>query len=436
MSIQFLSKLRKSVDEHIDRFDRNNFNSVLKYLFSHKKLIFSVPELYDNKLSNYYPSKMGGIIAYTFENIKSIAESIEKEIKDKFNPLTYLKEIDPDREYGIYAASRYMITIILIPDISKKYTIKSIPFNVLKYKDISFANLSPELELIEVYHKIYQPIDENEYNHYLELEKTLITSLNKNDSNTISNIQKFEIDKLLNIDPSNPSKCKDILCVYRRYFIESLPFNENLGILCGSWAVPILISRISGMKLKSSGSNTVNPKTIVQELEKPQIITDIPIEKFCQNLGNLIEQWTNINYTVSISNVETNDLPIIGDFRLTRSTIYINISGQSLPFLDVWNNTEYELIPYVYIPFQKSKIKVAHPYVLNRMLLIDHWILTILSQNMEVQKVKERLAKIISIILYVNNSHLNEIFPIRSHSNYEGIWIEEKISKKMKQLVN
>jgi hypothetical protein len=426
-----LSKLQKSIDKHISESDRINFNSVLKYLFSHDKLIFSVPELYRDKSSDYYPTKMGGIIAYTFKNAKSIAETIEKEINTKFNSLTYLKEFEPDKEYGIYVMSRYMFTLVQIPDVSKKYSIKSIPVKTLKFGTVSVNNLAPELELIEVYHKMYQPIADGEFEQCKKDEDVLINKLNPSDSN----VQKFEIDKLLNIDPSNPSKCKDILCVYRRYFIEALPFNENLGILCGAWAVPILISRISGISLKSSGSKTVNPKTIVQELEKPQIITDIAIEKFCNLLSTLLKQWTNTKYTVSISNTETNELPIIGDFRLTRTTIYINISGQSLPFIDVWNNTEYELIPYVYVDFLKTKIKLAHPYVLARLLLIDHWILTILSQNYEITKIKERLSKIRSIILFVNNTSLADLFPIRKHTSFEGVWIEEKISKKMKQLV-
>lgn len=427
-----LSKIQKSIDTHINESDRINFKPVLTYLFSLDTLIFSVPELYTDNSNTYYPNKMGGIIAYTFKDTKTIAETIEKEISSRFNSMTYLKEFEPNKEYGIYHMSRYIFTLIQIPDISKKLSIKMIPTNIVKFGDVSVNNLAPELELVEVYHKMYQPISDDEFNHSKIDESTLIKKLS---AGGISNIQRFEIDKLLNIDPSNPSKCKDILCIYRRYFIEALPFNENLGILCGSWAIPILISRIIGISLKSSGSKTVNPKTIVQELEKPQIITDIPIEKFRDMLSNLLQQWTSTKYTVSISNVEKNELPIIGDSRLTRTTIYINISGQSLPFLDVWNNTEYELIPYVYVDFLKTKIKIAHPYVLARLLLVDHWILTILSQNYKIVKIKERLEKIRSIILFINDTELTDIFPIRSHTLYEGIWIEEKISKKMKQLV-
>jgi hypothetical protein len=426
-----LSKIQKNIDEHINMSDRSNFDSVLKYLFSNNKLVFSVPELYNNKKSNYYPTKIRGIVAYTFNDVKSIAESIEKDIKQKFNTLTYLKEIDIDKEYGIYVMSRYIFTLIKIPDISKNYKIQSLTTNNLKFKDIPFKNLSPELELIEVYHKMYQPVSDSEFEQSKEDESLLVESLEQKEFN----VQRFEIDRLLNIDPSNPGKCKDILCVFRKYFIESLPFNENLGILCGAWAIPILISQVTGTSLKSSGSKTVDPKTIVQELEKPQIITDIPIDKFRENLANLMTQWTDTKYTVNISNIETNDLPIIGDFRLTRSTIYINISGQSLPFIDVWNNTEYELVPYVYINYLKTKIKLAHPYVLARLLLIDHWILTILSQNSEIKKIDDRLSKILMIIQYLHNSELHELFPIRKHTNYEGIWIEEKISKKMKQLI-
>jgi hypothetical protein len=426
-----LSKIQKSIDKHIKESDRINFNSVLKYLFSLDNLIFSVPELYRDNSNEYYPTKIGGIVAYTFNDAKNIAETIEKEINVRFNPLTYLKEFEPDKEYGIYVMSRYIFTLFQIPNISKKYTIKTIPTNVIKYNGIPVNNLAPELELIEVYHKMYQPISEEDFNTSKLDESVLIKKLSPNRG---SKVQRFEIDKLLNIDPSNPSKCKDILCIFRRYFIESLPFNENLGILCGSWAVPILISRINGLSLKSSGSKTVNPKTIVQELEKPQVITDIPIEKFQDMLSNLLQHWTNTKYTVSISNIEKNELPIIGDSRLIRTTIYINISGQSLPFIDVWNNTEYELIPYVYIDFLITKIKIAHPYVLARLLLIDHWILTILDQNYEIKNIKDRLEKIRLIILFINDTELTDIFPIRSHTAYEGVWIEEKISKKIKQL--
>jgi hypothetical protein len=425
-----LSKIQKGIDNHINRTDRINFRPVLEYLFSHDSLIFSVPELYMTNPSEYYPTKMRGIIAYTVKNAKTIAETIEKEINAKFNALTYLKEFEPDKEYGVYVMSRYMFTLIQIPDISKNYSIKSVPTKLLKFNSISVNNLTPELELIEVYHKMYQPISDDEFEQYKNDEKTLIDNMTPSDSK----LQRFELDKLLNIDPSNPSKCKDILCVYRRYFVEALPFNENLGILCGSWAVPIVMSRISGISLKSSGTKTINPKTVVQELEKPQIITDIPIEKFRDMLSTLIQQWTNTNYTVSISNVETNELPIIGDSRLVRTTIYINISGQSLPFIDIWNNTTYELIPYTYVDFLKTKIKIAHPYVLARLLLVDHWILTILSQNYEIKKITERLSKIRSIVLFINDADIPDIFPIRSHTAYEGVWIEEKISKKMKQL--
>lgn len=437
MDDSYLSKIANSIEDYIYTSDRKRFNNVLKYIFSRRELIFSVPELYKKDTSDnsqYYPSKLGGIQSYTFSPVKKLAEDMELEINKKFTKLTYLKEVEEDKEYAIYVLSRSLVTIQQIPAISKKYEIKTIPHNTLTYINVKFNNLSPEIELIDVYHKLYQPIDEDEWNNFKEAEDTLI----KNMANSQTVVSKFSVDKMLNMDDSNTNKCKDILCVYRKHFIESLPYNDNLGILCGMWAVPILLHKVSptGSRLKESGSRSVNPKTTVQELEKPQIITDIPIEKFKNYLTTLLQNWTNpqSKYNVNISNVKVNDIPTIGDFRLTRSTIYININGESLPYIDVWNNTSYELIPYVYINFLKSKIKIAHPYVLARLLLVDHWVLHILSQSYKVKQAKERLQTIIAVVLYMYQTDLIKLYDIRTHSNYEGVWIEEKIAKKLKQL--
>ncbi len=146
------------------------------------------------------------------------------------------------------------------------------------------------------------------------------------------------------------------------------------------------------------------------------LIGTFALEKFgihekgrLQLISNNVEQ--TIESLKNISDFEVFDLdPVIPfDFRLQKKTLKSDTT-----VIDIYNSCEFEIVPYVVV----DNLKVAHPYVICRFLLIDYW-LSLLLKNPNKQ------------ILYNINKIRNKTIPVE---HFYGTYRNEDIDlKKMHQ---
>lgn len=222
--------------------------------------------------------------------------------------------------------------------------------------------LPPELELIDIYHKLYSPdkveewedllsVEFNLFDLFINRKKEIIGSAEKDCAKTIvSNIET--IKRLLILD-----------------FIKNQPV-----ILIGEWAIKLMEYGETGNVLKDN-------------YEKVQLLIDASIDDFNVLLENFLENITPYKCTYREEKLHS-----VYDARLKKFTFYISgicaVSGQKTekPFLDVFNSCRYEIVPYHYSSdFNTSKskdfptdIKIGNMYVLLRFFLLDVWILRVI----------------------------------------------------------
>jgi hypothetical protein len=138
---------------------------------------------------------------------------------------------------------------------------------------------------------------------------------------------------------------------------------------------------------------------ICPNMERIQIITSVPINEVKHDITQYIE-GIGRNYKIIVS--DELGLMIPKDFRSKKtifSMVITTIKGpKEKPFLEVFNNTNFELIP----AFQANDILIGCKYVLLRFLYIDLWIANFVFTIGKLTKEKyvDRQKKILH---YINN---------------------------------
>ena len=275
--------------------------------------------------------------------------------------------------------------------------------------------IPPELELMDIYHKLYSPDKADDWEDLLKMEYHLYDSLvsrkkviigGKDDCsrNIVTNIET--IKKLLVLD-----------------FIRDQP-----TILIGEWALKLMDYGESG-------------KPFTDAYEKVALIVDSPIAEFNELLENFLKTITPYKPTY-----REEKLHILSDARLKKYTFYISgvcsVSGQKFerPFLDVYNSGTYELIPYRlskefmskkdggsnHIPDGKypEDIKIGSAYVLLRFLLLDVWILRVIKNLGLITPtiLEAKITRFFDIMSIIKNGRKlnNLISKSFTHDNYIG----------------
>jgi hypothetical protein len=307
-----------------------------------------------------------------------------------------------NEEYMIEYDKRPIVVIIQI----EKY--KGV--NLFKIAHPDQNELSPEIQLIEVYHRLYDPLHANNWGELLKLEKKLLEDVKS----------RYERKVI------GGGECKSkLLELFNALKISSLSWINNTNIiLIGDLALQLISWGLFGTQ-------------IINMTDKVQVIGNLAtIEEL---LKRFLETHSRFTYST-----RKQDLHLIGDRRLFKTTFYITAPCDDglfeKPFLDVFNSTDFELIPHLTSGrFQKKKdknfpklIKIGNPFVLCRFTFIDLWIIRIIKHLGLVDQnyydkvlvgIMERITKIKS----TKYELINRIFG----TNYEGNWISEISAKKI-----
>lgn len=292
------------------------------------------------------------------ERYGAIYEVIENFIKE--NPVLVSTAIHIDRKYTVYCTNtlrmannlaneiakinHYVEMRTLVPYHSFSVVVENNPFvifrkltkfrnaeiiDIISVREVNgFKTLPRELDLIAIYWSLYTIKNADEWDNIKQEEQSLMNII---------------------IGGKEPEK----IDIHRLY-----------NILMGIDAV--LIGFYGSAYYGTISSN-----------DRLQVIS-CSIENTLVQVGNILDKF-HIKY-----NVQEQDIKLPIDLRLKRVTIYAAVVNKDveLPIMDIFNSAEYELIPYIC----HNKIKVGHPYVIAKFLLIDWWICELVRGCEEKQK--------------------------------------------------
>jgi hypothetical protein len=317
--------------------------------------------------------------------------------------------------------------------------------------------MSPELEIIDVYHKLYSPEEADNWPDLVATESRLYNLL-------MSRVKASIFGGAKEPAARSPEDITDLQ--YLKYLVLSEFCCEFIKdyVVVGHWALhAVEASREENHRMKSS-------------IEKIQIITAIDINNAIEEIVNFLGRYTNARVVSRIQ-----DLHIPKDFRINRCTIYVGVPGKNgeikeKAFMDIFNCGNFELIPYVPVSlktqygsmireeprkfdrarrFDKSRgfdrtrkfkkhrrgggvsciLKIGTPFVLLRFLVIDLWVLRMIHEmgHLTADMLKTKTKYILHVIESIKSPEMglmDKVFGI----DYVGVHKDYAISKKIDNL--
>jgi hypothetical protein len=293
----------------------------------------------------------------------------------------------------------------------KRYILKIQKISMFKSFDVSpllttAKYLPPSLELIEVYHKLYQIDEYEQWDDYQKLESVLFNNFKSKAKNIAGGqcVKKFT----------------DTINALRRVTLFEF-INDSNYVLIGQWAFTLLMTGVKNTKLSNE--------------ERLQVITELPIEAFMKDFKSFISQHSKYEFVVKEQNLH---LP--SDIRLKRYAINVishdcKIKEQN--FMDVFCNGTYELIPYILSNRIKKRkntnfpkqVKLGNLFVLLRFFFIDIWILQIIELmkkidlTNEINDIKGKIIRLKQEDILMNKSYnfkyIGYYYPIKLFKKFE-----------------
>jgi hypothetical protein len=164
--------------------------------------------------------------------------------------------------------------------------------------------------------------------------------------------------------------------------------------------------------------------TPIKQQHRPQIITDLAPDEILKQLPTEDSSGLPIKYSYS-----TYDLRIPDDFQIKKYIIYYTDDSRRISVLDIYNNTTYELIPFVAI----NGVNYALYWVLMRFRMLDLWTLRFILYIDKTIKLAKRLEYLTTSISVIRNKLYTkdplELFP-SDPSSYQGIYADRELLKR------
>jgi hypothetical protein len=411
--VEYIKNKAVSSQIKIDRLGYVEVFKILKEKLSgNDKLIISDTTMIYEYIAGMKISNVEKLIIYT-RNPKQISV-FSANVLHALNTYVQVKEVIPLYEYDINYDGRPIVHIYKL-DMNREIEFKNIFYPIFIKKLPYFP---PEIELIDIYRKLYNPINADEYHKILELEKFLYNSItSKRKADILSpkkNISKPSINNPNKyLTPTNIN-CKkkriNDVDIISKLLIDFL-HNENY-IIIGQYAYDYLNKQ---------------PKSLCYN-NRLQIISEKDIETDYMNISLFLSKKTNnaIYYKKKLLHVPK-------DSMLLKYTFYIKYPGISSytekPFLDIYNCASYEMISYTSITDKKNNLKIGSCSVLLRFLFIDLWLLRILYQLKIIDntEINHRGSLVFDAIKYIKTNNI-----IRFDDSYLGINLDYKIYTKIK----
>lgn len=341
-----------------ERISFNNIYKIIEDIISKEKVIYG-----GNWGIKLLTNEKRGINDYQYElyseKAEDVAFSIVNEICKKETKFVSLKKELSD--FVLYIEARPLVTI---------HKLKEHDRGIIS--PIKNANIimPADYHLLDLYRKLYIPnMDDWELSLPLEEElfKMVKFEFNKNQRKFVTGAnESIESDNKLS-DSDNKFSDSDIEDndmtqnqndvrqeLYDR-LINYLSTREDI-IFVGEYACSLLLYGAPSNK-KALHLHIISTLKIAEELNLWIRKLDDPQLK-----------------TV----LKTNDVHLLNDIRLTRTTIYVIINNEKYPILYVYNSAEYDLIPYNIS--KKTSGRIGNPFVIMRFLLVEIWIIKVIRE--------------------------------------------------------
>ena len=252
-------------------------------------------------------------------------------------------------------------------------------------KEISM--LSPEVELVDVYHRLYSPDMYSNWNKIKEHEKILWKQFN---------------------DMRNCIITKPVVNGGRVNYADTVLDwlkGQRGYVLVGDSAARSLSNKVM---LRNNTVQIVvsNPKAIIASLRE--------------------YMSTSLNASI---NVKKYDVNLPNDYRIRKFVISATINDNTFYIANIFNSAAYELVPFKCV----DKLNIGTQAVLMRFMFIDMWFMRVLRYfgKVEQHRYKEYMKSlyhnldIIHAQWSVNETKVADSFPM-----YIGTYISESVSKK------
>ena len=194
----------------------------------------------------------------------------------------------------------------------------------------------PEMELIDVYHKLYLPSYAAEWDRLSDVEGVL----------------RGEVARRVGGTEGGKDKGKG-----------------KGGV---PWSAAVVMGWLRGREdCLIVGVNAINIMEGVDKyVQKFQVVTSGDVDKFIDGFASMVFQCSGVRVQKKLHRVGLATEP-----RLTKTVVSVaKDGGGCTAVLDVFNAAAFELVPYTV----RVGVRVGHPYVVRMFLLIDLWLVRIL----------------------------------------------------------
>lgn len=387
--------------------ERDEYSEIYKiieeYCEQHEIIISDLYVLLNKKedIKNIYKKSYSLYCANPLLHSNDLANIIHAK-GGKLSKFTKLRTIKEKEEFIIEYNTRLIVTFYKVQRFksnNKKSSFRS-PNDIIKPTKIENLFYMPaEIEMIDIYHNLYDISKIDQYEASLEFEKEMFS-------------QFIERKSILGSSDNCKERKKEFIEALKLSIVnEWLPEQENT-VLIGIWAYNWL----------TLGEN------ICTDLEKIQVISEMDQNQLLASLQKYVSKFSKFQITI-----REQELHIPKDFRTKRFTYYINSSSEKgtteKPFLDLFNCANFELIPYTKIQHGETHINIGNKYVILRFLFIDLWIIRLI-KNMGLltteilQKKVDRITSIIDKIRDVLGEKIQD-------ANFIGVYKDYDQSKKI-----
>jgi len=358
-----------------ERFSFNNIYKIIEDIILKENVIYG-----GNWGVRLLTNEKRGINDYQYElyseKAEDVAFSIVNEICKKETKFVSLKKELSD--FVLYIEARPLVTIHKLKEHDRGIIC---PLRINSEKGNSEKGnkivMPADYHLLDLYRKLYIP-NMDDWEMALPLEEELFKMVkfefNKNqrkfvtgadeeliESDKINESDKMDKSDKMSDDESDLSKSDKSesevrLELYNR-LINYLSSREDV-IFVGEYACSLLLD-----------NNNKKDNKFTLHLH---IISTI---KIAEELNMWIRKLDDPQLKTVL---KTNDVHLLNDIRLSRTTIYVVLGNEKYPILYVYNSAEYDLIPYNIS--KKTTGRIGNPFVIMRYLLVEIWIIKVIRE--------------------------------------------------------
>ena len=403
--------------------DRDRYNEVWdvieEYCINNKLIISNIFVLLDKsqEINNIYGKTYNIYCSNPFVHGNNLSNLLHEKTKNPAKKFTKFKTIKEQEEFTIEYDMRIVATLFKIQkfrSMNNKHDKQSKePNEIIKPVEINkILYLPAEIEMIDIYHTLYDPSKFDQYDTAIGFENILYDQY----------LIRQEKGMLGGYDKPCVERKKDLLEAIKLSIVRDWLTNYDNIILIGSWAYNWITLGVN----------------ICTDIEKIQLISDLSHTELLTLLQRYISEFTKFQISV-----REQELHIPKDFRTRRFTYYLHIISEhgvvEKPFLDLFNCGNFEIIPYTKISSvnvngvssSKDKlytINVGNKYVMLRFLFIDLWVLRLIKTMGLISKdiLDKKMQRLSFLIEKIRNKIGEQILDY----NFMGLFKSYDIDKK------